>query len=274
MIIQANEELKLVTLVAGSVDYIIESADAVSTQGNIASATTTKLVGKSTIRRMSFVNLHASAQTLRLNKSVRSDRLYRVAGDVVLAQYESLVYTPEGGFKKYDSDGQLKVTTTPPTNVVTSLPGLPDLTAVEPSNGTGPEDLIVYSIPANTLANNGDIVELFGGGSTLIGTTLAFYLNGSEEFRNFSSCDAGEWWFTVRIIRLTSTTARAAMMLGAGNWASGASGGPAEANANLITGLDFTTTIEFKLVIDPDSGSYVPGNIRQDYLAGMFIPAG
>lgn len=91
------------------------------------------------------------------------------------------------------------------------LKGMLNINTIPASNiGGGTDDLIVYTLPADTLINNGDILQIKGWG------TFASNGNNKTVTINFGSqiiyttaanaANGGTWNFTADIVRLSDST--------------------------------------------------------------------
>lgn len=125
-----------------------------------------------------------------------------------------------------------------------------DVNGVDSDN----QDAYSYTLPANTLAANGDSLHAIYAGS-VNGTTITSVsvdFAGTTIFTSDEITAVKEWQITVDIIRTSSTTARCTIA-----WLYGSN----TSNNNYIavsSGLDFTTSEVLKLVLfAEDTGSHI-----------------
>lgn len=122
------------------------------------------------------------------------------------------------------------------------------------TSGTSETDLYLYTIPANTLSNNGDTLQIkFGvikSGTT--GTAIIrFYLDGTNQLGAFTELQYQAW--TIQIIRTSSSTARIIFELTPET-------GQDTTIFQTANTLNFTTTIPLKF-----TGECQTGDTEQTY---------
>jgi hypothetical protein len=165
------------------------------------------------------------------------------------------------------SSGSIKArlgATTQSIKVGGMLPGLPNVTPVG-NIGAGEDDLMSYTVPANTMAANGDTIEFSGvlvdNGAT---SDVKFYFAGNEITGALNDFINGTVPFRVIITRLTSSSA----VISVERWDAGAGIIP---YAMTMTGLNFTTANIFKTT--GAGGALTDNDIQQIKLAGWYYPA-
>lgn len=224
---------------------------------------------------------YANYAELKLRRYENSGVSSRTALDIALmhGSIAGGVYKADTDVVTFRSDGSVGIGTLTPAagtkldvNGVVKGTGLPrvihtNVTAVNTVGSTGWEDMMSYTIPANTLSANGDRIE-FDASVQNSGTFSNWrtVFNGTS-FGTFYEVEQGGQIF-VRVIRLTSSTARVSFINGVYP--------DLDANGNFpvlgsvtITGITWTAGVIFKI----QAFSNFADDGTQHYLTATFYPA-
>ena len=149
-----------------------------------------------------------------------------------------------------------------------TLAGLPNVTAVG-NVGAGEDDLMTYTIPANTLATNGDTLVFEGLFAAVESARIKAYFNATQI--GYGGCvlvadDAPGCIVRIILTRLSATTACASLEGGTGAYG-------LNNEAALMTGLDFTASNTFKFTGQSDGGTPADNDVVQRSLIGRYYPA-
>lgn len=159
------------------------------------------------------------------------------------------------------------------------LAGLPNITPVG-NVGAGEDDLMTFTIPANTFAVNGDTVVLEGQYLTDLNPGQNVDLKpklGSTTLLSLTSLDFGRFsasvTIRVSITRLTSTTALVNTKFESSYAESTTSlfAGNVSPTDPVLTGLDFTAALTFKTT--GESSNSDNNSVVQKSLLGWYYPA-
>ena len=149
-----------------------------------------------------------------------------------------------------------------------TLAGLPNVTAVG-NVGGGEDDLMTYTIPANTLATNGDTLVFEGLFTAVESARIKAYFNATQIGYNgyvLVADDAPGCIVRIILTRLSATTACASLEGGTGAYG-------LNNEAALMTGLDFTASNTFKFTGQSDGGTPADNDVVQRSLIGRYYPA-